>query len=102
MGETGEGDSGFGTGGMATKILAARTASTAGIRCGMINGQFVERLHTFLKYKPDSDEPPEGTYFMAMQHPTQANTGSVIGDKRRWILSLPVAGTITIDDGAAR
>merc|ERR1719491_603807 len=48
--ETDENDGGFGTGGMTTKILAARTASTAGIPCGLINGCHPERLLSFLRY----------------------------------------------------
>lgn len=96
--DTSDAGSGFGTGGMATKILAARTVSTAGIRCGMINGEFVERVNSFLRHKEgESDSPlPEGTYFKAM---TPTNN---VSDQRRWILSLPVNGVLTIDDGAAR
>merc|ERR1719217_1813749 len=64
--ETKEEGSSFGTGGMTTKIIAARTASTAGIPCGLINGENVERVHSFLRYQPgESESPPEGTYFMA-------------------------------------
>merc|ERR1711937_483580 len=62
----------------------------------------VERMNSFLSFQP-GEEPPEGTFFMAMQAPSaQANAGVAIGDKRRWILSLPVSGTLMIDDGAAR
>merc|ERR1719410_644788 len=43
--------SGLGTGGMSTKIVAARTASTAGIPCGLINGAHSSRLFTFLDYR---------------------------------------------------
>merc|ERR1711982_116790 len=42
--------SGAGTGGMSTKIVAARTASTAGIPCGLINGAHCSRLHGMLDY----------------------------------------------------
>jgi glutamate 5-kinase len=96
--DTSDAGSGFGTGGMATKILAARIASTAGIKCGMINGEFTERVHSFLNYNsevPDSPTP-EGTYFKAMIPVRE------VSDQRRWILSLPVCGEIVIDDGAAR
>jgi len=97
--------SGLGTGGMSTKIVAARTASTAGIPCGLINGQHPGRLHSFLEYgldsKPGSAEDgdrtlPEGTYFMAMP---QERT---VGDTRRWILSLPASAELLLDDGCAR
>jgi glutamate 5-kinase len=94
---TADAGSGFGTGGMSTKIVAARTASTAGIPCGMINGEFPERVHSFLRYAADAASgPPDGTFFNAMQ------VVHTVSDRRRWILSLPVAGTLIIDDGAAR
>jgi glutamate 5-kinase len=99
--------SGAGTGGMSTKITAARMATAAGIACGMINGAHSGRLHKMLDFifsganQGDSvEEPPEGTYegtfFMPMR---QLQT---VGDTRRWIMSLPVAGDLVLDDGAAR
>lgn len=93
--------SGLGTGGMSTKIVAARTASTAGIPCGLINGAHSQRLHTFLAYLGgavvDEDVPlPEGTYFMAM------DAAQTVGETRRWILSLPSSGELLLDDGAAK
>jgi len=94
--DTKSGGSSLGTGGMATKLMAGRTASAAGIRCGLINGAHVDRMQTFLKYDADSPESPlpEGTYFMAMNRNLNAN--------RAWILSLPASGELVIDDGAAR
>jgi len=90
--------SGLGTGGMATKIVAARIASTAGIPCGLIHGAHPARLHGFLDYvnaAEGSEVPlPEGTYFAAME-------AKQIGETRRWILSLPCAGELALDDGAA-
>lgn len=92
-----DGASSLGTGGMETKVLAARTASAAGIPCGLIHGAHPERLHSFLGFTPDCEGPlPEGTYFKAMD-PVQT-----IGDTRRWILSLPTAGELELEDGAAR
>lgn len=103
--------SGLGTGGMATKIVAARTASCAGIPCGLINGAHPGRLHSFLSFQADggieqaaadgegaerNSKLPEGTLFMAMP---QTQT---VSDTRRWILSLPVSGELVINDGAAR
>lgn len=92
--------SGLGTGGMSTKLVAARTASAAGIRCGLINGASCERLHTFLSYDAEADNAddnmPQGTYFLAMKQP------STVSDTKRWILSLPVAAELVLDDGAAR
>mmetsp|Transcript_37314 Transcript_37314/g.97340 ORF Transcript_37314/g.97340 Transcript_37314/m.97340 type:complete len:438 (+) Transcript_37314:98-1411(+) len=95
--------SGAGTGGMSTKIVAARTATAAGIPCGLINGAHSFRLHGMLEFifQPDGDgqrqrDPPEGTYFKAMK------AAQTVGDTRRWILSLPCAGELVLDDGAAR
>jgi len=92
--------SGLGTGGMATKIIAARTASAAGIPCGLIHGAHPERLHSFLDYvdAPEGSEVPlpEGTYFRAM------DAKQTVGETRRWILSLPCAGELAVDDGAAK
>jgi len=112
--DTADEGSGMGTGGMATKILAARTASTAGIPCGLVNGQHPERVLTFLSYgltpseaeaevekeqqqqKPKQQPLPEGTLFMPMPQ-----DGSV-GANRRWILSLPATAEIYVDDVCAR
>eukprot|EP00747_Dinoflagellata_sp_TGD_P213225 gnl/TRDRNA2_/TRDRNA2_86208_c0_seq1.p1 gnl/TRDRNA2_/TRDRNA2_86208_c0~~gnl/TRDRNA2_/TRDRNA2_86208_c0_seq1.p1 ORF type:complete len:374 (+),score=64.40 gnl/TRDRNA2_/TRDRNA2_86208_c0_seq1:131-1123(+) len=99
------GSSSMGTGGMTTKILAARMVTSAGIKCGLIHGAHCERLHSFLKYVHTTDagdrsggfQPPEGTYFVAMD---VANKN--VSENRRWILSLPVSGEVVVDDGAAR
>eukprot|EP00932_Pfiesteria_piscicida_P018874 SRR837773.5717.p1 GENE.SRR837773.5717~~SRR837773.5717.p1 ORF type:complete len:366 (-),score=25.98 SRR837773.5717:44-1039(-) len=100
--------SGLGTGGMLTKIIAARTASTAGIPCGLINGQHPSRLLSFLDYgigscaggqsgRPQGDATlPEGTCFLALA------PDRTVGDTRRWILSLPVSAELLVDDGCAR
>jgi len=95
--------SGAGTGGMSTKIVAARTATAAGIACGLINGAHSSRLHGMLEfiYQPEENgqcqrDLPEGTYFKAMK------VAQTVGDTRRWILSLPCAGELVLDDGAAR
>lgn len=93
--------SGLGTGGMSTKIVAARTASVAGIPCILLNGAHSKRLLNFLDYTPsEADETSfpssQGTYFMAME------SFQTVGDTRRWIMSLPVSGELVVDDGAAR
>lgn len=99
--ETKDAGSGLGTGGMATKILAARTASVSGIPCVLLNSSFPQRLLGLLDFAPPEapDEvklPEEATYFMAM------DCAQTVHDTRRWIVSLPVAGELTLDDGAAR
>lgn len=95
--------SGAGTGGMSTKIVAARTATAAGIACGLINGAHSARLHGMLEFIFQPEESgqhqrdfPEGTYFKAMK------AAQTVGDTRRWILSLPCSGELVLDDGAAR
>merc|ERR1712048_909099 len=109
------GGSDLGTGGMVTKIMAARTTSSAGIPCCLINGKHPQRIFKFLNYdygsvtvepvtkegggvaKEDAvGDAPEGTYFQALE------TTQKVGDTRRWIFSLPVAGELVIDDGAAK
>lgn len=96
--------SALGTGGMQTKVVAARTASCAGIPCGLINGAHPARLLSFLAYQDRSTDGegayakvalPEGTLFMAIS-PAQR-----VSDTRRWILSLPPCGELVINDGAA-
>mmetsp|Transcript_90960 Transcript_90960/g.291721 ORF Transcript_90960/g.291721 Transcript_90960/m.291721 type:complete len:448 (+) Transcript_90960:178-1521(+) len=110
--DTSSAGSGLGTGGMETKIVAARMASTAGIPCGLINGAHPARLHTFLEYgigasalqlaeagtaAEGGEKPlPEGTYFMAMV------VDKAVGDTRRWILSLPANTDLVVDDGCAK
>lgn len=94
--------SGAGTGGMGTKIVAARTVTAAGIPCGLINGQHSQRLDGMLDFINADDvagqdeDKLEGTYFVAMQ------VVQTVGDTRRWILSLPAMGELVLDDGAAR
>mmetsp|Transcript_37236 Transcript_37236/g.80972 ORF Transcript_37236/g.80972 Transcript_37236/m.80972 type:complete len:432 (+) Transcript_37236:220-1515(+) len=103
--------SGMGTGGMTTKILAARTASTAGIPCGLINGQHTDRVFSFLKsgmtksqeedsadVSPNSmgAEEPYGTLFLPM------NQDGGICHTRRWILSLPASASVSVNEACAR
>ena len=42
--DTREPGSSLGTGGMSTKIAAARTAHCAGIPCGILHGRYPERI----------------------------------------------------------
>lgn len=98
--ETKDPGSSLGTGGMSTKILAARTASVSGIPCLLINSSFPRRILSLLEHKPVEDAearlPEEASYFMAM------DTTQTVHDTRRWILSLPVSGQIELDHGAAK
>lgn len=89
-----EGGSIYGTGGMATKLVAARTVVAAGIRCGVLHGAHPDRIHSFLVSQPDTDKI-EGTYFDAMK------VAQTMHDQRRWILSLPYTGELILDDEQA-
>ncbi|HAZ63075.1 MAG TPA: glutamate 5-kinase [Armatimonadetes bacterium] len=84
--------SGFGRGGMASKINAARIATRLGARVVIARG------------KPDNGVPPVravaagervGTTFSPAEH--------ALRGRKRWLAtSAEVAGELTIDDGAAR
>mmetsp|Transcript_124893 Transcript_124893/g.296357 ORF Transcript_124893/g.296357 Transcript_124893/m.296357 type:complete len:381 (-) Transcript_124893:444-1586(-) len=98
--DTREPGSSLGTGGMSTKIAAARTAHCAGVPCGILHGKHPERIYSFLTRHEDDltptkapsseacsdaeNEEPEGTLFAA--HGEQAT------EEERWILSLPLVG----------
>mmetsp|Transcript_31377 Transcript_31377/g.74854 ORF Transcript_31377/g.74854 Transcript_31377/m.74854 type:complete len:401 (+) Transcript_31377:49-1251(+) len=109
--DTREPGSSLGTGGMASKVSAARTAHCAGIPCGILHGRFPERIFSFLKEEEgdstrtspktqtqtvsatdseDGGEPePEGTLFAARE-------GEQRTEAERWILSLPVVGDVDV------
>lgn len=123
--------SGIGTGGMSTKIVAARMASTAGIPCGLIHGAHSSRLLSFLDFDPSAFSGRGSACAAAGEAAGGVRTGEAAvvetaeeevdtdklpvgtyfmgmsitqtkGDTRRWILSLPVSGELVLDDGAAR
>mmetsp|Transcript_54446 Transcript_54446/g.121838 ORF Transcript_54446/g.121838 Transcript_54446/m.121838 type:complete len:393 (+) Transcript_54446:91-1269(+) len=111
--DTREAGSSLGTGGMSTKVNAARTAHCAGIPCGILHGRHPERIFSFLTQdevgsgpsgrsptrscsgsEHDSAEPePEGTLFAA-------SDGDQLSNAERWLLSLPVVGDINLDENA--
>ena len=76
-----------GTGGMKTKIEAAKIASNAGCRIVLANG----RLKNVIGRIMAGDEI--GTIFMPKRK---------LSNRARWILNSSAAGTICIDDGAMR
>ncbi|MBI5834772.1 MAG: glutamate 5-kinase [Armatimonadetes bacterium] len=84
--------SGFGRGGMTSKVNAARVASRLGCRVVMAKG------------KPRGGQPP----VVAVAHGEPVGTTFWPGDhtlrgRKRWLASsAPVEGTLTVDDGAAR
>jgi glutamate 5-kinase len=75
------------TGGMKTKIEAARIASNAGCRIVLANG----RLKNVIDRIITGEEI--GTIFMPKRK---------LSNRARWILNSAPAGTILIDDGAVR
>ncbi|MBW8038958.1 MAG: glutamate 5-kinase [Planctomycetes bacterium] len=79
--------SGLGTGGMKTKIEAARIAANAGCRMVLANG----RLKNVLARIMAGDEI--GTVFMPKRK---------LSNRSRWILNNAAAGVINIDEGAMR
>jgi hypothetical protein len=74
----------WGTGGMATKLIAARIAVAAGVHCGLVNGAEPERIGQMVRGTREG-----GTHFVA-DTPLQ-------GDHNHWILTLPTAGSLTLD-----
>lgn len=78
----------LGTGGMATKIESARSATKAGISCVIANGRAKDAL-----YKIVVEGEPIGTTFESKKRALAA--------KKRWIaFSSRTNGTIRVDDGA--
>lgn len=76
----------WGTGGMNTKITAARLATAAGVRVCMIHGRHPARVLQFVHNKEDRI----GTVFEPHLDPLR-------GDKRRWISHcVPPKGSISI------
>jgi glutamate 5-kinase len=77
----------YGTGGMKTKIEAAKIASNAGCRIVLANGRLKNVICRILAGEPI------GTIFMPRRK---------LSNRARWILNSAPAGTICIDDGAMR
>ncbi len=85
MADAGSG-SGLGSGGMAAKLAAAKIAGAAGIHLGIADGRGLHPLRRFA-------ETGRGTVFLG---------GEAARAKKAWLAGrLTVAGTLTIDAGAA-
>lgn len=119
--DTREPGSGLGTGGMSTKIAAARTAHCAGIPCGILHGRHPERIYSFLsRLDEDADSThctktaspvasdadsdvanvatvadcdPEGTLFAARE----VGDREPVTEEERWVLSLPLVGDVKVE-----
>jgi len=79
----------WGTGGIATKLKAALLASAAGITTVIISAQKPEHIALATKGSREI-----GT--------TVLPAPKVVASHKRWIMALPVRGTISLDAGAAR
>lgn len=79
----------WGTGGMATKLTAARIAVAAGCTMVICNSTHPELIEDVLR-----GVPKVGTKFYPIQN--------VAKGRKRWILSVPVRGQVWVDAGATR
>ena len=85
--QTGAQGSQWGTGGMVTKISAARIAIAAGVRTVITQGRFPHNIKKIL------DGEPLGTHFQPQPEPTSA--------RKRWIAyGLVPVGKLYLDTGA--
>lgn len=84
------GNSEHGTGGMATKLLAARHATQFGVACVIADGTIDGQLGAVLSGRF------EGTLFTAM---TTRRAGSA---RRHWIYTRRPRGEVAVDGGAAK
>ncbi|MBY6153033.1 glutamate 5-kinase [Vannielia litorea] len=83
----GDAGSGLSRGGMKTKLLAARTATTAGCAMAITHGFALNPLRRL-------EEGANATWFTAQTTPQAARKG--------WIGSMKPRGTVTVDAGAAK
>lgn len=83
--DTGTNGTQWGTGGMATKLTAVRLATAAGCNAAVCNAAHPEKIVDLINGEKI------GTKFFSRK-PERG--------RKRWILSVPVSGTIWIDDGA--
>lgn len=87
--EAGSSGSQWGTGGMATKISAARIATSAGVKTAIVRGRHPENIGKILAGEP------LGTQFEAQTRPDNA--------RKRWIAhGLLPTGKLYLDGGAVR
>ncbi len=85
--QTGDRGSQWGTGGMVTKIAAARIASAAGVRTVITEGRFPHNIEKILQGEP------LGTQFEPQTQPNRA--------RKRWIAyGLIPSGKLYLDQGA--
>jgi len=83
----------WGTGGMATKLTAARIATSAGCTMVILSSERPRSIPRILR-----GEAGLGTRF----HPVRQGAGGQhqLRGRRRWVLSVPVRGSLFLDAGA--
>lgn len=80
----------WGTGGMATKLTAARMATAAGVRMALLHGRMPSRVLDFVA----GDPAAVGTVFSPRPSPIRTT-------RKRWIAHcLPPTGALVVDRGA--
>jgi glutamate 5-kinase len=80
----------WGTGGITTKITAARLATAAGVRVCLLHGRYPERVLDFVFNRPGQ----LGTVFEPKQN-------MLVGQRKRWISQcLPPRGSIVLHEAA--
>ncbi|WP_108484100.1 glutamate 5-kinase [Oceaniglobus ichthyenteri] len=82
----GDAGSGLSKGGMKTKLLAARTATSGGCAMAITDGFAHRPLHAMA-------QGANATWFLAQDDPQIA--------RKRWIAAMKPRGTLTVDSGAA-
>jgi len=92
-GMAGEPPPGYSSGGMVTKIAAARVAMSAGCRMVIAKGKRMNPLAALEKHERDGGAPC--TWFLPAAEPSSA--------RKAWIAGhLNASGVLVVDDGAAR
>jgi glutamate 5-kinase len=87
--QAGDTGSSVGTGGMSSKVRAAKKATSHGIAVNIINGRKKGLIVSLLKGKP------QGTFFRPKE--------DRLSNRKGWIAySSKATGTLVLDDGAAR
>ncbi len=92
FGHIGESKSSVGSGGMFTKIQAARTANLSGTSTFITHGRQANCIQQLLNKQNSAYKPATGTFLFA---------DNSLKAKKQWIsANLKTKGTIVIDDGA--
>ncbi len=81
----GDAGSGLSKGGMKTKLMAAKTATSAGCRMAITEGSVLRPLHAL-------ENGANATWFTAQSDPQAA--------RKRWIAAIKPRGSVTLDAGA--